>query len=179
MAEKNSVLEQQGQLVDEALEMRLLTPKNAEFISTPGGFVTLKYHGKEYQRVLFFRCFPFSAPGEYISVRTEEDNNKEIGIIVTIHDFDKQTKTIVEEQLALRYFIPQIQTIYEIKEQHGYSYWHVNTNKGECRFTVDQNGVSKLSENHLLVSDVDGNRFELCDVTSLSAKELRMVDLYM
>ena len=75
--------------------------------------------------------------------------------------------------------MPKIQRIFEIKEQYGYSYWYVDTDKGECRFTVDQNGVAKLSSTRLILSDVDGNRFELPDVTKLSPKELRMVDLYM
>ena len=179
MEEKNAVLEQAGQLADEVLETRWLTPENAVFTSTSGGFVSLTYQEERYERVLFFRAFPFSAPNEYISVRREDENNREIGMIEGLNAFDELTQKMIEEQLSLRYFMPQIKKIHEIKEQYGYSYWHVSTNKGECRFTVDQNGVAKLSETRLILSDVDGNRFELPDVTKLSAKELRMVDLYM
>ena len=179
MKEKNRVLEQAGQLADEALETRWLTPQNALFTKTKGGFVTLEQEGTVYERVLIFRTFPFTAPNEYLSVRREDENNREIGIIKNLGDFDKTTRTMIEEQLDLRYFMPKIQKIYEIKEQYGYSYWHVCTDKGECRFTVDQNGVAKLSEVRLIISDIDGNRFELPNVTVLSAKELRMVDLYM
>ncbi len=179
MEEKNSVLKQEEQLADDVLETRFLTPQNAVFTKTQGGFVSLTYKEKEYSRVLFFRTFPFTAEEEYLSVRQEDENNREIGIIERLRDFDENTVEMITYQLNLRYFMPKIQKIFEIKEQYGYSYWYVKTDKGECRFTVDQNGVSKLSDTRLIVSDVDGNRFELPDVTKLSAKELRMVDLYM
>ncbi len=179
MNENSSVIKQEEQLADELLETRWLTPENAVFTKNSGGFVTLQYEGKEYPRVLFFRTFPFSGGNEYLSVRREDENNREIGMIKRLDVFDEQTVTAIEHQLNLRYFMPKIQKIFEIKEQYGYSYWFVATDKGECRFTVDQNGVAKLSDTRLIVSDVDGNRFELPDVTKLSAKELRMVDLYM
>lgn len=179
MSEKNSVLKQEEQLADEVLATRWLTPQNARFTKTPGGFVSLEQDGTIHERVLFFRTFPFTAPDKYLSVRREDDNNREIGIIADLQDFEEATRVMIEEQLDLRYFMPKIQRIYEIKEQYGYSYWFVSTDKGECRFTVDQNGVAKLSDTRLLISDIDGNRFELPNVTMLSAKELRMVDLYM
>lgn len=179
MDENNSVLKQEERLAADLLETRWLTPENAVFTKTTGGFVTLVYNGKEYPRVLVFRTFPFSGGNEYLSVRQEDENNREIGMIARLDAFDEDTVMAIEQQLNLRYFMPKIQTIYEIKEQYGYSYWFVNTDKGECRFTVDQNGVAKLSSTRLIVSDVDGNRFELPDITKLSAKELRMVDLYM
>ncbi len=179
MKEKNIVLEQEGQLAEDLLETRLLTPENATFTPKDGDFVSLEYDGKTYDKVLFFRAFPFTAPEEYLSVRQEDENNREIGIIARLDGFNEQTVALIRRQLDLRYFMPKIQKIHEIKEKYGYSYWFVTTDKGDCRFTVDQNGVSKLSETHLIVSDVDGNRFELCDLTNLSAKELKMVDLYM
>lgn len=179
MNEKSSVINKESQLADKALETRWLTPKNIKFTKTSGGFVNAEYNGRCYERVLFFRTFPFTAPKEYISVRREEENNQEIGIIARLEDFELNTCRMIEEQLNLRYFMPKIEKIFEIKEQYGYSYWQVKTNKGECRFTVDQNGVSKLSEGRLIISDIDGNRFELPDITKLTAKELRMVDLYI
>lgn len=179
MDQKNTVLEQEDRLAEELLETRWLTPQNAAFFSDDGAFVSLEYNGEVYQQVQFFRTFPFTAPEEYLSVRQEGENQKEIGIITRLDEFDEATVSLVRRQLNLRYFMPQIQKIHEIKEKYGYSYWFVTTDKGDCRFTADQNGIAKLSETRLIISDVDGNRFELCDITKLSAKELKMVDLYM
>lgn len=176
---KESVLEQEEQLAEDSLETRFLTPDKATFTRTPGGFASLTVEGVTYDRVLLVRTFPFTDPNRYVSVREADNDNREIGLILDLSQWDEQTAGILGEQLNLRYFTPKIQKIHEIKEQYGYSYWHVDTDKGECKFTCDQNGVAKLSETRLLISDVDGNRFELPDVTVLSAKELRMVDLYM
>ena len=176
---ESSVLEQEQKLAEDVLETRWLTPENAVFSPTEGGFVSLQQGDKMYSRVLVFRTFPFDSPWDYLSVREEDKDNREIGLIAHLQDFDPKTVELIRGQLALRYFMPKIERIFEIKEQYGFSYWHVRTDKGDCRFTVDQNGVSKLADTRLIISDVDGNRFELPDVTKLSAKELRMVDLYM
>ncbi|MBR3844241.1 MAG: DUF1854 domain-containing protein [Clostridia bacterium] len=175
----SSVLAQEQKLAEDVLETRWLTPENASFFATQGGFVSLKQGDTVYPRVLIYRSFPFDCPEAYLSVREEDKDNREIGLIAKLRDFDSQTVELIRQQLALRYFMPKIEKIFEIKEQYGFSYWFVKTDKGDCRFTVDQNGVSKITDTRLIISDVDGNRFELPDVTRLSAKELRMVDLYM
>jgi len=177
--EPKTVLEQEEQLAEELLETRLLTPQQAAFSSTVGGFVSLRLGERVYPRVHIYRAFPFTDPNRYLSVRESEGENREIGMIEDLTDWDEATVLLINRQLSLRYFAPKIQKIREIKEEYGYSYWWVDTDKGVCRFTCDQNAVTKLSDTRLIVTDVDGNRFELPDATVLSAKELRMVDLYM
>lgn len=177
--QQKDVLSQQEKEAESALETRFLTPDNAVFTATKGGFVSLRYGEKEYKRVLIYRTFPFTDPERFLSIREPEGNNGEIGLIDDLAAFDDRQIALLREQLALRYFMPVIRKILEIKEEYGYSYWNVETSSGACRFTCDANGVSKLSETRLVIADVDGNRFEIPDVTRLSAKELRMVDLYM
>ena len=94
-------------------------------------------------------------------------------------EYSSENLGFIKKQLELRYFTPKITGINKVKEEYGYSYWDVATDRGPCRFTADQNGVVKLSQTRLIINDVDGNRFELPDVTALSSKELRMIDLYI
>lgn len=161
------------------LETNYITGENAVFKATDGGFASLEFSGKSYDRVNICRAFPFSAPDEFISVREPGDKAYEIGIIRNIKDLsDEQTK-IVLSQINLRYFTPKIQKILNIKEEYGYSYWDTVTDKGACRFTVSQGSVAKISDTRAIVTDIDGNRFEIPDINLLSAKELRMIDLYL
>ena len=173
------VIKNQELLTEEMLELRFITKDNAEFKRTGGGFVSLKFDGEYYERIAVHRAFPFTDPESYISVREPNGKSREIGMIKKLSDLDEDQQRMVREQIELRYFTPVIQKIREVKEEYGYSYWDVETDRGGCRFTADNNGVIKLSQTRLIISDVDGNRFELPDVSVLSAKELRMIDLYI
>jgi Domain of unknown function (DUF1854). len=93
----------------------------------------------------------------------------------------QETRDILNHQLSLSYFTPVIQKIYNIKDEYGYAYFHVLTDKGECKFSINMgsNAVSKLSDTRLIIQDVDENRFEIRDVEALSQKEKRMLDLFL
>ena len=175
----DAVIKKEEAIAEDRVAIRYLTPQTAVFSSTDGGFAALTFEDKTYRRVDFYLAFPFTDPEGWISVRESEENGREIGLIEDLSIFDDATKTLIKSQLSLRYFTPVILKVREIKEEFGYSYWNVLTDRGDCRFTCDQNGVAKLSDTRLLISDVDGNRFEIPSVEALTPKELRMVDLYL
>ena len=88
---------------------------------------------------------------------------------------------MLEEQKALRYFTPVIQKIHSIKEENGFSYWDTETDRGACRFTVRMGGgsVYAIGKDRYLVTDLDGNRFEIPELGRMSARELKMLDLFV
>ena len=65
--------------------------------------------------------------------------------------------------------------------EYGYAYFHVLTDKGECRFAINMasNAVTKLSDDRLIISDLDENRFEIRDVNELTMKERKRLDLFL
>lgn len=175
------VLEQEKKAVADIIAIKPITRDNAVFRRTEGGFVSLEYDGKQYARVAVHRCFPFSDPTRYISIREPENDGREIGLIRDLQDLDKETRTMLEEQMALRYFTPLIQRIRDIKEEYGYSYWEVVTDKGACRFTVRMGtgNVYPIGPNRYLVNDLDGNRFEIPDLYKLTPREIKKLDLFI
>lgn len=166
---------------EEMTALRYLTKENAEFFRTKGGFISLKYNGKEWDRVQVVRLFPFTEPDKFISIRTVEERSKEIGVIEDIRKVSKDTRKMLEEQLNLHYFTPVIQKIIDIKDEYGYAYFHVLTDRGECRFTINMGGnaVVRLTDSRLLITDLDENRFEIPDVFVLTQKEQRKLDLFL
>lgn len=175
------VLEQEKQAVEENIAIRWITDDNAVFTATPGGFLQMEFGGKAYSRVAVHRCFPFSDPDRYISIREPEGDGREIGLIDDMGKLSDQTRALLEDQLALRYFIPKILRVREIKEEYGYSYWDVQTDRGDCRFTVRMGGsnVYAIGKNRYLVNDLDGNRFEIPDLYALTPKEIKKLDLFI
>ena len=114
--EKNEIIEQQRQRVEEMFDVCWLNEENAAFSPTKGGFVSMKTEQAEYASVRFYRAFPFSHPREYISVRSGDGSeSKELGMIKSLCELSEQTQALIERQLELRYFMPVITRISELR----------------------------------------------------------------
>ena len=162
---------------EEMLKIRYLHKDNAVFARTPGGFVSLDYDGKHYDRVSVYRAFPFTDPEKYISIRESDEKAKEIGMVEDLKDLDPDAAAMLLEQIGIRYFTPVITKIIDIKDEYGYAYFDVVTD----RFTIHMNSSSvvRLTDTRLLISDLDGNRFEIPDMTKLTPGELKKLDLFI
>lgn len=163
------------------LELRFLTKDNAVFQRTKGGFVSLDYAGKTYERVNVYRTFPVTEPDEYISIREADEKAREIGVVEKLSELSSEQAEMLREQLRLRYFTPTIKKIIDIKTEYGYGYFNVVTDFGACRFTIHNGGsaVVSLSDTRIMITDLDGNRFEIPDITRLSAGERKKLDLFI
>ena len=163
------------------LELRFLTMENAVFERTAGGFVKLTYKGKTYDRVGVYRTFPVTMPEEYISIREADEKAREIGVVEKLSVLEEEQAEMLREQLRLRYFTPEITKIFDIKTEYGYGYFHVMTTYGECRFTIHTGGSSvvSLTDTRIVINDLDGNRFEVPDITRLTAAERKKLDLFI
>ena len=179
---------------EELLEMHFLTGENARFRRTEGGFValTVKEAGeekhseteagtREYDRVGVYLTFPLTNPEEFISIREADEKAKEIGIIEKLSQLEKDQQEMLREQIKLRYFRPVITKVLDVKDEYGYAYWNVVTSFGACRFTTHMGGdaVIHLSDSRLLVTDIDGNRYEIPDFYQLSVVERKKLDLFI
>ena len=179
--EKEFTLSQMEQETDEMLRIRYLNKENAVFQRTGTGFLSLTVGEETYDRVQVVRMFPVQSTEDLLSIRTVGDKTKEIGIVVKITDVTPETAEMLREQMNLRYFMPVITKIRQIKTEYGYAYWDVDTDKGSCCFTIQMggNGVVHLSSNRVMIVDIDENRFEIPDVEKLSHKERKKLDLFL
>ena len=181
MEEKEFDLAEMEKETEEMLKINLLDEKNAKFIRTEGGFLSLKAAEQDYPRVLAVRMFPFTDPDRYISIRTTGEHSKEIGIIEDMATLSKEVREIIEEQLDLRYFTPVITGINSIKDEYGYAYFDVMTDRGRCRFAIHMGGsdVVHLTETRIIITDIDENRFEIPDIMDLTPTERKKLDLFL
>ena len=165
----------------ELLEMHFLTGDNALFYRTDGGFVGLKTKEKEYARVGVYLTFPLTNPEEFISIRESDEKAKEIGIVEKISNLPKDQQEMLREQIKLRYLRPVITKVLDIKDEYGFAYWNVITTFGACRFTtqVSRDAVINLTDSRLMVTDIDGNRYEIPDFYRLSVMERKKLDLFI
>lgn len=166
---------------EDSLQITYLTPSTAEFYETAGGFAGLKMGEKDYPRITVTRMFPMTDADRYLSIREPDPKAKEIGMIQNLTDFPGETVALLRRQLELRYFMPKITAIHGLKEEYGYGYFSVDTDKGPCKFVVHIYGRAfvRLSEYRYVITDIDSNRFEIPDIRALSAAERRKLDLYL
>lgn len=59
---------------EEVLNMRLMTADNAVFTRTDGGFLSLRFEEKSYDRVGIYLTFPLTNPEEFISVQEADES---------------------------------------------------------------------------------------------------------
>lgn len=126
--------------------------------------------GEVREDVQFARAFPFSHPDRYISMLTFE--GQEIGMFRSLEGMHPASRAVVEEELEQRYFIPVIEKIYSLTEEHGQLRWEVKTDRGERIFYVRnwRDNVHELSPVRYLIVAVDGSRYEIRDYTALDAR---------
>lgn len=164
------------------MEIKQLNKENTVVEATEGGFVSLTIQGETYENVTLIRTFPFTAVNEYISVRQSDENATEIGMIENLEtDFDKEAREQLQKQLSIRYFTPKIKKILSIKDEGGCSYFEVDTDAGRSHFVVrsNDNRFMKLTDTRIMIEDLENNRFEIPDITKLSVKERRKLDIFL
>lgn len=167
-----------------------LTPENAWFSASVGGLISLKIinaEGKEefFERVVIRRSFPVTAPDEFLSVR-EPDSRKngrgaEIGMIRNIHIFDTDTVALLNAELELRYFTPEIKKILSAKEKFGYCYWEADTTAGVISFVLNNpySNIRILEDKRIFISDMDGNCFIIPDPKKLDRQSYKYIEIYI
>ncbi len=167
-----------------------LTPENAWFSASAGGLISLKIKNaegetEEFERVVIRRSFPVTAPDEFLSVREPDTRKKgrgsEIGMIRNIHIFDKETVALLNAELELRYFTPEIKRIVSAKEKFGYCYWEAETTAGTVSFVLNNpfSNIRKLEDGRILIADMDGNCFLIPDPEALDRQSYKVLEIYI
>ncbi|MBQ7922925.1 MAG: DUF1854 domain-containing protein [Clostridia bacterium] len=167
-----------------------MTPENTWFSKSVGGLISAKIinaEGEEefFERVIIRRSFPISAPDEFLSVR-EPDTKKngrghEIGMIRNIHIFDKDTVDLLNAELDIRYFTPEITHIYSCKEKFGYSYMEAETSAGRVAIVLNNPfyNIRSLEDGRVIINDMDGNCFVVPDPKKLDRHSLKFIEVYI
>ena len=115
------------------------------------------------------RAFPLSHPEEHIVLR--DGGNKEIGILQTLNRVPEPAQSWVRAQLHRRYFLPRVSAIFSITEKFGSSLWEVDTDRGRRTVTTGamNESVHEVEPGRYLLTDVEGNRYEIRDLQELDA----------
>ncbi len=148
----------------------ILDPQTLRLFYDPPGTLRLTVgEERSYPAVKLFQAAPLSKPGRYLSL--QNGKSEEIVLVENLADLAPDSRAVAEEEIRRRYLTARVETILGIKTEFGVTYWQVLTDKGERDFVVQSLTESCvwLGDQHLLIIDVDGNRFEIADRRALDA----------
>lgn len=128
--------------------------------------------GFDEQQVIAKRAFPWSKPGEFISLRNKDGN--ELAMIESLRSVPSEARAQLEAFLSSGTFIPKIRRIERINMEHGYQLWDVETEAGTLQLRVqEREDIRFLSETRFSVKDANGNVYEIADVNALDEQSQR------
>lgn len=123
------------------------------------------------------RCFPWSLPDGYVSIRDTE--GKELLLFRNMDGLEPATKALVEEELKDKVFNPQIERVVEHKNEFGVIAITADTDRGRVTFQVrDREDIRLLTATRALFRDADGNTYEVSDLSALDPQSRKLIDQY-
>jgi len=159
------------------MELQPIAPASIRLFYEPQGTLRLTVaDDRSYPVVKLYQAWPLSMPGRYLSF--QDAKGDEITLIESAAELTAEAREVAEEELKRRYFTARVEAVVDIRTEFGVSYWRVRTDKGERDFVVQSLSESCiwLGEHHILIVDVDGNRFEIADRMALDTASRERLD---
>ena len=131
-------------------------------------------YGEQWTEVTLKECFPWSAPGKYLSLRDKDDN--EIYLIEDHERLDREARELIEAELNFSQFVLTISSIDKIEEDVELRRFLVQTEQGSRIFQTKLESWPEVHEDGvILIEDLAGDLFRINNVNHLdehSRKEL-------
>ncbi|HOF18938.1 MAG TPA: DUF1854 domain-containing protein [Phycisphaerae bacterium] len=123
------------------------------------------------------RCFPWSMPDQYISLR--DADGKELVLLRSMDELDPASRKVLDEELQGKVFNPVITRVVEFKHEFGVTNVTAETDRGTVTFQIrSRDDVRVLSDRRALLRDADGNSYELSDLDALDPASRKHLQQY-
>jgi len=128
----------------------------------------------EFENLRPVQCFPVSSKTDYVSFLDED--GKELLLLAHPDGLDKDSLHALRHVLEKMYYLAKITRVDSISETMGVSHWQVMTDRGYAAFeVVGREHIRQLPGRRYLITDVDGNRFEIEDTARLDARSQALI----
>jgi hypothetical protein len=119
---------------------------------------------------------PLSRPNQYLVLLDSKD--QEIILIADPKVLKGQSWEAVQKELRQRYLTAVIMAVKSARQEFGATYWHAQTDRGEREFITQnlQENSFWISDDHLLLTDVDGSRFEIQSIVALDPRSRHLLN---
>lgn len=125
------------------------------------------------------RAFPIAAPDEGISLVGSD--GKEVYWIERLSDMAQPMRLLLEEDFAVREFVPEVLRIATIDSISVPSVWTVETDRGTTQLGLKaEEDIRKLDGRyHLLITSRDGVQYRIGDSRQLDKQSQKYLELFL
>lgn len=157
-------------------------PPLAQFQLERTAFGDLVWTGAQGQRVsgvLPVRAFPIQAPQDGISLVDPEGH--EVAWFAQFDAIPEPARSLIEEELARREFMPVIQRIAAVSGFSTPCTWTVDTDRGRAEFVLrGDEDIRRIGSAHaLLIAEAHGIHYLVPDQMALDAHSKRVLDRFL
>ena len=144
-----------------------------------GRLVLTLPNGTAHEGVTPVRAFPIAAPSEGLSLIGPDGH--ELVWIDRLDQVPESARSLIDEELAVREFVPTISQISSVSSFSTPSTWDVETDKGPAQFVLKaEEDIRRLNgRTCLLISAGDGMQFRVPDTTVLDRQSLRLLERFL
>lgn len=134
--------------------------------------------GECHENVVPVRAFPLASPDESIALVGADGH--EVAWIDRLEELPAEVRTLVEEELASRDFIPEIAQIRGVSSFATPSTWHVRTDRGDTSLVLKgEEDIRRLGQTGLLIADSHGIHFRIRDIAAMDRASRRILDRFL
>ena len=123
----------------------------------------------EERAVRLHRCFPWSEPSRYLSLRDTE--NEEFALVRSLDDLEPASRNVLLDAIAEVGFVLEVERITGVEEEIEIRTWKVETRQGPRSFqTRLDDWPMDVPGGGILIRDVAGDLYHVADPDKLDAK---------
>jgi len=112
------------------------------------------------------RCFPWSEPARFVSLRDDEE--REFALVRDPGELDAASRQVLEEAMAAAGFVFEVTRVTAIEEEVEIRHWRVETRQGGRSFQTRLDAWPRLlPQGGLLLRDVAGDLYHVTDPAAL------------
>jgi hypothetical protein len=143
-----------------------------------GRLVLVDTHGKRHEGVAPVRAFPIAAPEEGLSLVGQDGH--ELVWVDALADLPPAQRALIDEELAGREFVPEIQRLKAVSTFSTPSIWTVQTDRGETQFVLKtEEDIRRLKGGALLITGGEGVHFMVRDAKALDRASKKLLERFL
>ena len=143
-----------------------------------GRLVLTTASGEHFEGVTAVRAFPVTAPLEGLSLIHAE--GRELVWIEQLDALPTALRSLIDEELAVREFAPEILRIKSVSTFSTPSTWHVQTDRGDTQFVLKgEEDIRRLDGTGLLIMGGQGVHFKVRDMLALDPLSRRLLGRFL
>jgi hypothetical protein len=106
-----------------------------------------------------------------------DKDREELAMIEDPESLDPDSRRVLSEELALRYFTARVISIPGVKSRHGLATWELTTDRGRrTAYIKDRGDLRWLPGGHVILTDVGGVRYDVPDISLLDERSRALLE---